>query len=366
MSICKRSLILPASRLVIAFLAVLLPTLIVSLPSQALADKSVVVTFNGKRVSFDVEPVIQKGRILVPLRTIAHIYGAELDWINSTVVIRKGNDRIELVTNTAKAYKNGLPMNLEVHTRVIQGRTLVPLRFLSEALGLGVEWQGSTRTVMIQTPGLSAKPDYHSKALYELENRSDRLEAIVQRIKARGSSLTDRDFVEIKSYRIDLNQDGNGESVSVMGIPLLENSSEWFWDPLYLVYPNALNGQVQISELTGNALELHTRYLRFVSGDLDGDGLPEIWYSIDVPLPEYSPCYPHYLKLDRQTGIFRDTNIAEEYGYLIADWGLKNCSENDHVMLWLDLRQCVTDNQPKKQWFHLTGEGLESVEDCQS
>ena len=77
--------------------------------------------------------------------------GAEVDWDGSTGKVTIANDdyTIMLYTGSNTAYINDDVYELERSAEVVNGRTLVPLRFVAEAFGNNVEWDGTTRTVYI-------------------------------------------------------------------------------------------------------------------------------------------------------------------------------------------------------------------------
>ncbi len=117
----------------------------VLLDDQSLSDGSWFpprVKVNGKQLAFDVPPVIQDGRTLVPLRTIFEELGATVEWEAGTQTIkaRRGETELSLQVGNHEATVNGQRVILEVPPRLQKGRTLVPLRFVSEALGAEVEW----------------------------------------------------------------------------------------------------------------------------------------------------------------------------------------------------------------------------------
>jgi len=120
-------------------------------PFRAQPDPRISVLLNGEALEFDVPPVTQQGRTLVPLRTIFESLGATVEWdaASSTVKASKGGTTIELPVGRDWAIKNGTRVSLDVPAVVKDGRTLVPLRFVSEALGTRVDWDGQTRTVSI-------------------------------------------------------------------------------------------------------------------------------------------------------------------------------------------------------------------------
>jgi competence protein ComEC len=124
--------------------------LILCLTGTALAAPTVVL--NGNTLSFDVPPAIEDGRTLVPLRTIFEALGSQIQWDGATQTVTATKDNTEIkLTIGGQAYKNGQPVSLDVPAKITEGRTLVPLRFVSEALGCEVSWDGSTQTITINS-----------------------------------------------------------------------------------------------------------------------------------------------------------------------------------------------------------------------
>jgi len=140
------------------------------------------VLVNEKELSFDVPPVIEEGRTLVPLRAIFEALGAEVDWDGDTktVTATKGAITISLTIGEKTAYKNGGAVVLDVPGRIIEGRTLVPLRFVSEALGAEVEWEASTRTVTITSGESSGSEAVHFSGSEVVHFKDPALEAAVR------------------------------------------------------------------------------------------------------------------------------------------------------------------------------------------
>lgn len=111
----------------------------------------VVVYINGKQVQFDVNPSIKDGRALVPVRAIYEALGAKVEWDGTarTVTGTKSNTKVVLKIDSVDATVNGEHKTLDVPATIIDGRTLVPARFISESLGATVIWDGSSNTVNI-------------------------------------------------------------------------------------------------------------------------------------------------------------------------------------------------------------------------
>lgn len=118
-------------------------------PSQG---SSIRVFLNGREINFQgVPPVQEAGRVLVPLRGVFEALGAFVDFNSATQTITatRGATRIQLTLGSTSAYVNGQLRVLDVPARTLTGRTLVPLRFVSEALGAQVDWNGTTRVINI-------------------------------------------------------------------------------------------------------------------------------------------------------------------------------------------------------------------------
>ncbi len=109
------------------------------------------VLLNGEYLNFDVEPVITGGRTLVPMRAIFEALGATVDWDGNLRQVRGHlNDKnVSLFIGKTTAYVNGIAITLDVAPQIKNGRTLVPLRFVSESLGADVGWDKNTRTAIV-------------------------------------------------------------------------------------------------------------------------------------------------------------------------------------------------------------------------
>lgn len=109
------------------------------------------VIIDGQIVNFDVPPQIQNGRTLVPFRKIFETLGAAVEWEPSTKTVTgtKKDNKVVLKVNSTDTIVNGTVKKLDVPPIIKSGRTLVPARYISEALGAKVDWDGDTRTVVI-------------------------------------------------------------------------------------------------------------------------------------------------------------------------------------------------------------------------
>lgn len=131
--------------------AVLAAAFAVLTSANAAAADAVRVVMNGSPMSFDVPPVIINDRTMVPLRAIFERLGASVDWDGDTRTVTSslGNITVRLTVGDSVMYINGTPVGLDAPACIIDDRTMVPLRAVSEAYGADVDWDGSTDTVYI-------------------------------------------------------------------------------------------------------------------------------------------------------------------------------------------------------------------------
>lgn len=135
------------------FLTIIFTACITAQPALAL-EENISIFIDGLPVSLDVPPVIQNGRTLVPFRAIAEALNAEVYWDGETQTVSAaaGQARVELKIGNKTAFHNQTPIILDVGPQIIGGRTLIPLRFFSTALGCTVNWVETSREVRIFSP----------------------------------------------------------------------------------------------------------------------------------------------------------------------------------------------------------------------
>lgn len=111
----------------------------------------ITVQIDGNYVDFDQSPVIIDGRTLVPLRAIFEALGATVEWNGDTktVTSKKGSTSISLSIDSNTMYKNGKAVTLDVPSQLINDSTLVPVRAIAEAFNCSVNWNNDTKTVTI-------------------------------------------------------------------------------------------------------------------------------------------------------------------------------------------------------------------------
>ena len=119
-----------------------------------LAINSVVADVFGKQVVNDVAPVIRNDRTMLPARFVAEALGASVEWNEAAqkVTITKENTVIEITIGSNIAFVNGMEVILDSPAFIENSRTYLPLRFIAENLGAEVEWNQELQQIYI-TPG---------------------------------------------------------------------------------------------------------------------------------------------------------------------------------------------------------------------
>lgn len=117
------------------------------------AEKPISVILNGSRLSFTQPPYVANDVTLVPMRAIFEALNASVDFdaAGRKITATKGETVIELVLGQKSAIKNGQTINLDVPADTRNGSTMVPLRFVAEALQAKVDWDNASRTITIST-----------------------------------------------------------------------------------------------------------------------------------------------------------------------------------------------------------------------
>ena len=156
-----------------------------SVSAVVFADDEIKVLVDGNQLEFDVAPVIEDGRTLVPMRAIFEALGADVDWNESsktitaktdskTLMITIGENRLGVIEKVAVSQETKIDEDntgytealirsipLDVPAKIVDGRTLVPIRAVSEGLDADVAWNAEEKIVSItkKSPEYEKFPD---------------------------------------------------------------------------------------------------------------------------------------------------------------------------------------------------------------
>lgn len=150
--------------------------LLAAAPGAALAAEGsntaeVSVIVNDDRIVFDVLPQIFDGTTFLPVRLALEPLGAEFDWNGTaqTITIRANEKVIVLTIGAENALVDGTAKPLAKPAMLIDGRTLIPIRFVAEELDYVVNWDDGTKTVFISSKADQEDIDFIERVL-ELVN----------------------------------------------------------------------------------------------------------------------------------------------------------------------------------------------------
>lgn len=146
---------------VIALLAALLLTVGFIPASASYAASNVTVYVDDKLISFDSDPYINSdGRTMVPIRFVSERLGGTVGWDpqKMVVTIEKNSDTIKMIIGDRGVTKNGKLQFMDTTPVIKQSRTMVPIRFISEYLGAKVEWVDAKKEVRIYSSGAVQPP----------------------------------------------------------------------------------------------------------------------------------------------------------------------------------------------------------------
>jgi len=126
--------------------------------AQAVGPRSIRIVVEG--TTLNVSSQVINGRIMVPYRAVAERLGARVGWnaAERSVTVTDGDTNLKLTVGQANVVSNGRNISLDVAPVLLDGRILVPLRFLGAGLGWRVSWEGTTRTARLNSiPDLTVR-----------------------------------------------------------------------------------------------------------------------------------------------------------------------------------------------------------------
>jgi hypothetical protein len=119
----------------------------------AIAQTTVAVVVNGEQMQFDQPPVERAGRVFVPLRGVFERLGATVVYDGGTINATGNGRNVSLRIGSNQATVNGQVQTLDDAPFIVGSSTLVPLRFIAQALGASVDWNNNSSTVTITGNG---------------------------------------------------------------------------------------------------------------------------------------------------------------------------------------------------------------------
>lgn len=115
------------------------------------SSEKISVYLDNSEIALDCMSIIEEGRTLVPARAVLEAMGAEIEWDSENSVIRATRDNVvvEFKIASKEMKKNNEKISLEVAPKIMNNRTYIPVRAVSEAYGAAVSWNNGERAVYI-------------------------------------------------------------------------------------------------------------------------------------------------------------------------------------------------------------------------
>jgi len=136
------------------------------------------IYIDGKQLVSDVSPVIRQDRVMVPLRAIGEGLGLAVNWDAANYFVMISTNESYLMApagvvgspqSTIRIFYNGGELKSDADPFILNDRTMVPLRLISEEMGMEVDWRADSYEVFISRPAADTTPSYR---ICRLVNRS--------------------------------------------------------------------------------------------------------------------------------------------------------------------------------------------------
>jgi len=288
-------------------LAILLTVFITvsSVGLVAFANDDIKVVIDGNNQSYDQMPQIMNDRTLVPLRGIFEALGAKVSWVDETKTIigSKGDKTIVLQVGNTTASMNNEMITLDAAPAIVNSRTMVPVRFISETLGARVDWVADTRTVVITSPNQLLKE--------REENRTANGEVILDAFE-----LINNTRKTINGGVAEINTEDNKFYVNVKTLPAKDLD-------VNTVFKAAITATVKQSDVC-----LISFKARLISGGENGTGYIKVWAQSDTGTKalfartsfgsEWTECYLPFI------GIKNMNDIGMRFGGMVQEIEIKD------------------------------------------
>ena len=209
------------------------------------------VFVNNVRLAFDRPPVIKNGTTLMPLRFLLETIGADVEWDENTnsAIIKYNDEEIRITAGSNRAYINKEEYTLKMGAEIIDGKMMIPLRFIStEGLGLKVEWDEASRSVFIDVPADNI--NVYVKLFSEVNFVEEGIYINGEAVKAVNSGGRTFIPIPILAKYFDINNDNIGKFYNEVDIEMskkavpdknIDLSTRYFYmdyDKLWMTYIN--------------------------------------------------------------------------------------------------------------------------------
>ncbi len=237
-------------------------------------QEEIVLKINGEVTETKaMPPIILDGRTLVPAREVFEKLGATVNWDDEfkMVKIALNDTEVRITINSQYAYvlkNNNFELikthELDVPAKIINDKTMIPVRFVSEALNYKVEWDDPTRTVNIVVP-----KQEETKPVGEIDIKKETLvwenKANISMVNSYQKSIKPMDYSDAKITNINAEKTTQGMVYTIIGSDKISDVNPSVWDDKLIIdIKNAVLSNVQISKTAlSNDWVMQTRTSQF-------------------------------------------------------------------------------------------------------
>lgn len=150
------------------FTSILTVSMILSCSAVSASDNEVKVYLDGTQLQFEQSPVIQDGRTLVPMRALFEALGAEVIWDGETqhaMGVAPGIV-VEIDIGSPTMRRNAIDINIDVPAQIVNDRTMIPLRVVSESFGMNVDWNAEENSIYLYNKNIIQYLDWNDNYYY--------------------------------------------------------------------------------------------------------------------------------------------------------------------------------------------------------
>ncbi|MCL2843696.1 MAG: stalk domain-containing protein [Oscillospiraceae bacterium] len=183
--------------------------LLVGSTSVVASNQNIRIRIDGEvlQIQYGQHPVVVRDRTLVPIRDVMGALGFAVDWnpVTRTAYLDKPGTAIVIPLGSYTMTVNDVPVFLDVASQARNGRTLVPIRAISEATGMEVNWFGASRIVDIQTAPTVTEPfDHHIPWHFSIHSEPDHMAPPITRFPPQTVRVVDNPpggWARVATYR---------------------------------------------------------------------------------------------------------------------------------------------------------------------
>jgi len=170
------------------------------------AESDIIIKLDGITVSTDTPPFIDaNNRTMVPVRFISEALGAAVAWDADarTVTVTKASTAVKLTIDSRQIYVDGVATAMDTAAIIRDGRTFVPVKYIAEALDLNVSWDDVAKTVLLSTVGAPSPSDGTSIAVGAIIKFGNYSWRVLE-VRGGKALLLSEQIIEPNMYNLDM------------------------------------------------------------------------------------------------------------------------------------------------------------------